>query len=98
MEILNKAKTNLIKRAWITEKAGSLAGLNKYVFIVDKQMNKPEVEKAIESMYGVKVSSINILNKKGKTRKLGKNSGKISGFKKAIVTLKEGNKIEVMPT
>lgn len=93
-----QSKTFLIKKALITEKAGRLIDLNKYVFIVDKQMNKPEVAKAIESMYGVKVSSVNILNKKGKIKRLGKNTGKIPGYKKAVITLEKGNKIEVMPT
>ena len=93
-----QSKTFLIKKAWITEKAGRLIELNKYVFIVDKKMNKPEVAKAIESMYGVKVSLVNILNKQGKIKRLGKNTGKISGYKKAVITLEKGNKIEVMPT
>lgn len=88
----------LVKKAWITEKAGNLIGLDKYVFIVDSKMNKPEVAKAIESMYGVKVCSVNILNNLGKVKKLGRNIGKISGYKKAIITLEKGNKIEVMPT
>ena len=61
-------------------------------------MNKPEVAKAIESMYGVKVSSVNILNKRGKIKRLGRNTGKIPGYKKAVITLEKGNKIEVMPT
>ncbi len=100
MEIFIKPqnKTFLIKKAWITEKAGRLIELNKYVFIVDKQMNKPEVAKAIESMYGVKVSSVNILNKQRKIKRLRRNTGKIPGYKKAVITLEKGNKIEVMPT
>lgn len=96
--IKSQSKTFLIKKAWITEKVGRLIELNKYVFIVDKQMNKPEVAKAIESMYGVKVSLVNILNKQGKIKRLGKNIGKIPGYKKAVITLEKGNKIEIMPT
>ncbi len=88
---------SIIKQAWITEKAGDLTHVKKYVFIVDKKTNKPEVKKAIESIYKVKVASVNIVNAKEKPRRLGRTMGKVSGFKKAIITLKEG-KIEVMPT
>jgi len=87
----------LIKKPWITERAAALTALNKYVFIVEKNATKPEVAKAIESIYGVKTSSVNIINRKSKVRRLGKNIGKISGYKKAIVTLKEG-KIDIIPT
>ncbi|MEK7549276.1 MAG: 50S ribosomal protein L23 [Patescibacteria group bacterium] len=84
----------LIKQPWITERTGDLSNFGKYVFVVDKKANKPEVKKAVESLYGVKVSSVNILNTKGKQKRLGKSMGKVSGFKKAIVTLKKGEKIE----
>ena len=84
----------LIRQSWITERTGDLSNLGKYVFVVDKKANKPEVRKAVESLYGVKVSSVNILNAKGKQKRLGKTMGRVSGFKKAIVTLKKGEKIE----
>lgn len=87
----------MLKQSWTTEKAGDLTRDKKYVFIVEKKANKSEVAKAVESIYGVKVASVNIINTKGKSRRLGKTVGKISGFKKAIVKLKEG-KIDVMPT
>ncbi len=91
-------KTLIIKQAWITEKAGNLGILRKYVFIVDKKANKPEIKKMIESIYKTKVDSVNLTNIKGKSRRLGRSLGRTSGFKKATVTLKEGNKIDVMPT
>jgi large subunit ribosomal protein L23 len=87
----------LVKQAWITEKAGDLSGSGKYIFIVDKKANKPEVKKAIESIYKVKVSDVNIINVKGKAKRLGRSVGKTSAYKKAIVTLKEGHKIDIMP-
>lgn len=93
----SNAIKSIIKQSWITEKAGNLTHAKKYVFIVDKKTNKPEVKKAIESIYKIKVASINIVNAKEKPRRLGKTMGKVSGFKKAIITLKEG-KIDVMPT
>jgi large subunit ribosomal protein L23 len=88
----------LVKQAWITEKAGDLSGLRKYIFIIDKKANKSEAKKAIESIYGVKVETVNIINTKGKAKRLGRSLGRTSAYKKAIVTLKEGQKIDIMPT
>lgn len=97
IEISKPAKFS-VKQAWITEKAANLASLNKYVFLVDENFNKPETTKAIESIYGVKVAAVNIINKKGGVKRLGRTVGKVPGHKKAIVTLKEGHKIDIMPT
>jgi large subunit ribosomal protein L23 len=93
-----RQSTFLIKQAWITEKAGDLSGLRKYIFIIDKKANKSETKKAIESIYGVKVKSVNIIEIKGKAKRLGRSLGRTSAHKKAIVTLKEGDKIDLMPT
>jgi len=102
MNASNKIKTEkspvlLVKQPWITERAVNLGALRKYVFIVDKNANKPETKKAIEKIYSVKVQDINIVNVKGKTKRVGRSIGKTSDFKKAIVTLKEGNQIDIMP-
>ncbi len=95
----DSSKTKLlIKQAWITEKASDLSGLRKYIFIVDKKANKSETKKTIESIYGVKVKSVNIVNIKGKAKRLGRSLGRTSAFKKAIITLGEGQKIDIMPT
>jgi large subunit ribosomal protein L23 len=93
-----KSASLLIKQAWVTEKATDLSGLRKYIFIVDGKANKPETKKAIESIYGVKIESVNIINTKGKAKRLGRSLGRTSAFKKAIVTLKEGEKIDIVPT
>lgn len=93
----SSAIKSIIKQVWITEKTGDLTHNKKYVFMVDKKSNKPEIKKAIEFIYKTKVASINIVNAKEKPKRLGRTMGKISGFKKAIITLKEG-KIDVMPT
>lgn len=87
----------LVKHPWITEKSGRIADSGKYVFIVDKKANKPIIAEAVESIYNVKVLSVNIINKKSKIKSLGRAKGKIPGYKKAIVQLKEGQKIDVMP-
>jgi len=93
----HKSASLLIKQAWVTEKAVDLSGLRKYVFIVDRKANKPQIKRAIESIYKVKVDSINIVNVKGKMKRLGRSMGKTSTFKKVIVTLKEGEKIDIVP-
>ncbi len=78
----------------ISEKAGHLVSLNKYVFKVKNSANKIEVKKAVENAYKVKVTQVNIIRMEGKHRNYGRTSGKMSDFKKAIVTLKKGDKIE----
>ncbi|MBI4993408.1 50S ribosomal protein L23 [Candidatus Wolfebacteria bacterium] len=95
-KIVPKELSFLLKQAWITEKSGILANSGKYVFIVDKNANKPQIKKAVEAYYGVKISSINIVNQKPKSKRFGRSSGVVSGNKKAIVSLKEG-KIDLMP-
>jgi large subunit ribosomal protein L23 len=88
----------LVRQVWITEKASNLSGSGKYVFIVDKSANKPEVKKAIESIYSVNVEGVNIVSGKGKSKRLGRSVGRTSEYKKAIVSLKAGQKIDVMPS
>lgn len=78
----------------ISEKAGRLAKENKYIFKVKPETNKVEVKKAVEKAYKVKVTQVNIVNNSGKSRNFGQRSGRTSAFKKAIVTLKKGDKIE----
>jgi len=90
----------LIKSSHITEKATDLSSLNKYVFKVSFDANKTEIKKAIEKMYNVKVEKVNIIHIPGKKRRLGRiegwRKGLKRGFKKAIVTLRKGDKIEVL--
>jgi large subunit ribosomal protein L23 len=76
----------------LSEKAGSLARLHKYVFKVTGSANKIEVRKAVEKLYGVKVASVNMIAVQGKVRRYGRSSGKMSNFKKAVVTLTKDSK------
>ncbi len=78
----------------ISEKAGHLVKLNKYVFNVKPSANKVEVKKAVESFYKVRVTMVNMVSMKGRTRNYGRTTGRTNGFKKAVVTLKKGDKIE----
>ena len=92
------AKTILIKPI-ITEKAEQLSGnLNQYSFVVNKKANKIEIRQAVEDMYNVNVSSVNTLIMPAKQKNRNSRSGLIKGrtnaYKKAIVTLTEGEEID----
>ena len=88
----------IIKQPWITEKSYNASLGGKYVFLVDKHTNKSEVKKAVEALYKVSVVSVNTVNFRGKTKHFGSNITPASKYKKAVVTLKQGQKIDVMPT
>ena len=80
----------------ITEKSGILAQDGKtYVFKVSKDANKIQIKQAIESLFGVKVKSVNTLNTKAKDKRVGRYTGKTKTYKKAIVTLVDGQTIEM---
>lgn len=81
----------------VSEKAGFVDRFNQYIFTVYGKLNKVEVRRAVEKMYGVKVSSVNMVIVAGKTRRFGRVLGQKSGFKKAIVTLtKDSKKINIV--
>lgn len=79
----------------ITEKATDLAMFNKYCFIVPKSANKTEVGKAVMNIYGARPIKINFVQRPGKAVRHGKISGLTKAYKKAIITLKAGEKIEL---
>ena len=80
----------------ITEKSGNLAADGKtYVFKVSKDANKIQIKQAVESLFGVKVKSVNTLNTKAKDKRVGRYTGKTKTYKKAIVTLVDGQAIEM---
>jgi large subunit ribosomal protein L23 len=81
----------------ITEKSHNVAHLRQYAFNVRKDSNKETIRKAVEHIYNVKVEKIRTSNVPAKKRRMGKVVGKKAGYKKAIVTLKEGFTIEVTP-
>jgi len=86
---------DIIIRPVITEKATELAKQNKYVFRVHKKANKDMIEKAISSIFGVTPVKVNVMIVRGKRKRVRYNYGYTASWKKAIVTLKEGDKIEV---
>lgn len=86
----------IIEQPLVTEK--SIAGVeySKYTFRVSRAANKIEIAKAIEEIFNVKVDNVNTMTVKGKKKRVGRHpEGKTPDWKKAIVTLKPGNKIEV---
>jgi len=78
-----------------TEKGSAMLVLNKYLFWVDKTVNKIEIKKAIEDIYKVKVSGVNTVMMRGKTKRVRYAVGKTPDWKKAVVTLAKGSKIDV---
>ena len=84
----------VIVRPLITEKATILASENKYVFEVNRRANKPQIRGAVETAFNVRVSRVNTLNVRGKIRRVGRSSSRTRSWKKAIVTLIEGDKIQ----
>ena len=78
----------------ITEKSTMLKETNREVcFEVDPRANKSEIKKAVEQLFKVKVERVRIMNKRGKTRRMGRNVGKKKDWKKAYIKLKEGEKM-----
>lgn len=90
---------HIIIKPLVTEKMTQIGEkLNRYGFVVQKDVNKLQIKKAVEEMYNVTVESVNTMRYPGKMKtrytKAGIISGKTNAFKKAIVTLAEGNKID----
>ena len=86
----------VIKRALLTEKSTSAKDeSNKYIFEVDRRANKIEVASAVEKLFKVKVLDVNVMNMMGKKKRVGRIMGQKSSWKKAVVTLAPGNRIEI---
>jgi len=90
-----KHAQDIVKGMIRTEKGSVMMAENKYLFWVDKSSNKIEIRKAIEDMYKVKVSGVNTVMMRGKSKRVRYAVGKTPDWKKAIVTLKEGQKIDI---
>jgi large subunit ribosomal protein L23 len=85
----------LLKAPRLTEKTvAQKEAHNQVTFLVDKAANKIEIKKAVESLFKVKVLAVNTMHVLGKNKRMGRYVGKRPDWKKAVVTLKEGDKIE----
>lgn len=88
--------TDVLKKPVLTEKSLMLQQAeNKYTFDVEITANKTEVKQAVEAMFKVKVETVNIMNVKPKTKRMGKYIGKTIRRRKAIVKLKDGEAIDL---
>ena len=87
--------TSAIRNLMRTEKGGQLGPINKYIFKVDVRATKPDIKKAVEKVYKVKVKSVNVMNMSGKLKRVRYKAGYTSDWKKAIVTLIPPSKIDI---
>lgn len=86
---------DILRKPLISEKSMSLTEGNKYTFIVDPQANKTEIKRAVEEIFKVKVLKVNTIRVKGKRVRRRNVVGRTPETKKAIVTLRPGDKIEI---
>ena len=91
---MNLSAHDIIIRPVVTEKSSSLMALNKYTFEVHRSANKIQIRKAVEEVFGVKVAGVNTINVKGKPRRRGLSKGFTRSWKKAVVSLQQGSRIE----
>ena len=85
----------VLRRPLITEKNTMLQAQGKYVFEVDEEANKQQIKQAVEKAFKVKVTAVNVMTVPGKTRRVGRRQVLTPSQKKAIVTLRAGDKIEL---
>jgi large subunit ribosomal protein L23 len=85
----------VVLRPLITEKATMMTGERKYAFEVDRRANKPQIRHAVETAFNVHVLRVNTMSVRGKTRRVGRRVTQTRSWKKAIVTLAEGDSIEI---
>ena len=83
---------DIIKRPVITERSSEIMADKKYTFEVDVKANKTEVKDAVHEIFGVKVEKVNIMNYKGKFKRMGKHAGYTNKRRKAVVTLTADSK------
>ena len=95
MSTLQKDPRDVILAPVVSEKSYGLLDAGKYTFLVHPDSNKTEVKIAVEKIFGVKVRSVNTINRQGKTRRTRFGLGKRANTKRAIVTLAEGHRIDI---
>ncbi|GIN42145.1 MULTISPECIES: 50S ribosomal protein L23 [Heyndrickxia] len=83
---------DIIKRPVITERSTDVMADKKYTFEVDVRANKTQVKDAVEAIFGVKVAKVNVMNYKGKFKRMGRHAGYTNKRRKAIVTLTADSK------
>lgn len=86
---------DVVRRPLITEKSTSASEHNQVIFQVSLDSTKPEIKAAVEGLFGVKVKAVNTLRQQGKVKLFRGRKGKRSDYKKAMVTLEEGQSLDV---
>lgn len=92
---MTRTATDVVKHLQRTEKGTRLLPYRKYFFVVDRRATKQEIRRAVEELFKVRVSDVNTSVMPGKPRRLGARWGWKPNWKRAVVTLAEGSKIEV---
>ncbi len=95
MSTIHKDHRDVLIAPVVSEKSYSLLDANKYTFLVHPDANKTEIKIAVEKIFGVKVTSVNTINRVGKTRRTRNGIGKRKDTKRAIVSLAEGHRIDI---
>ncbi len=85
----------VLRRPLVTEKNTILQAQNKYAFEIAKKANKPQVKQAVEKTFRVRVTTVNVVTVPGKTKRVGRRVIQTHPWKKAVVTLRPGDKIEI---
>ncbi|MBI4213821.1 MAG: 50S ribosomal protein L23 [Chloroflexi bacterium] len=85
----------VLRRPVITEKSTMLAEGGQYVFEVARRANKVEIRRAVEEIFRVHVRAVNVVRVEGKLKRMGKTRGLTASWKKAIVSLQQGDRIEL---
>ncbi|ATG97172.1 50S ribosomal protein L23 [Mesoplasma lactucae] len=88
--------TEVIKKPVLTEKTYLGHADGTYTFIVDRRANKTQIKKTFEEIFEVKVKSVRTLNYDGKAKRLGRFEGKTNNYKKAVITLKDGEQLDIL--
>jgi large subunit ribosomal protein L23 len=87
---------NVIVKPLVTEKSTILAGQNQYAFHVARDANKHQIKEAVEIVFSVEVKAVNVMNVRGKSKRYRMGRASAPDWKKAVVTLKPGHKIELI--
>ena len=95
MSTLHKDHRDVLIAPVVSEKSYGLLDANKYTFLVRPDANKTEIKIAVEQVFGVKVTSVNTINRSGKTRRTRWGTGRRADTKRAIVSVREGQRIDI---
>jgi large subunit ribosomal protein L23 len=90
-----RSARQIIVRPVVTERSTALGEQDAFTFIVAEDANKIEIRRAVEELFDVKVQSVNTMRYRGKLRRVGRSAGRRASFKKAIVKLVDGERIDV---